>query len=88
MQLRLRTWKKHGRQKGQPYAPPTDPRRIPHKPPLPGHTCSECFGPRSHYGNRLFCSQCQLKLFGEGTGYGYDHFIRSERARNRKKPHV
>jgi hypothetical protein len=62
---------------GQPDRPATHP-AIPHRE-LPRHTCAECFGPRSHYSQALFCSRCERELFGRN---GYQSFIRSERARN------
>lgn len=50
-----------------------------------GHTCGECFGPRSAYGESLFCNVCETKLFG---CRGYKNFLRSMRVRNSRRRKV
>jgi hypothetical protein len=78
--LRQRTLSRGGNP-GQPYAAVTDPRRIKPAKPEKRKRCGECFGPRSRYQSGLFCSRCEVELFGDRR-LGYIHFIRSERARN------
>jgi hypothetical protein len=78
--MRQRTWARTGNP-GQPYAPPTHPERIPHTE-VGEHRCGECFGPRSMHRKGPFCTRCERELFGNET-WGYQSFVRSERARMR-----
>jgi hypothetical protein len=87
--MRWRTYARLGNTNGQPGIPLDRPEDTPHQQ-VKKHICGWCGGPRSHLSTthvstaRVLCHLCMRAEFG---GYqGYDSFIRSERARHRKKP--
>lgn len=88
-QMRMRSTYRSGKVKGLPPLQILNPKRIESRPSLPHHTCGECFGPRAHTNDTLFCRQCLKKLFAPGVSElahaEYYSFLRSEARRQTRR---
>jgi hypothetical protein len=85
--MRWRTKNHVGNVPGQPDAPLTDARRIPHIR-LRKHACGWCGGKvadstRKVNRARVVCHACMRAEWGSAEAY--DQFIRTERARTRER---